>query len=128
MGARRIGVTSLPPIGCLPATITLYGEGSNECVDRINNDAKSFNSKLNFTSQRLLNTHSDLKLVIFDVYQPLYDIVTSPADHGNITHMFSTIFTSLYRKKNIISIDLFGSKYKYYLKSNTFYLNHYYIT
>ncbi|KAJ7976026.1 GDSL esterase/lipase [Quillaja saponaria] len=27
LGARRIGVTSLPPTGCLPAAITLFGAG-----------------------------------------------------------------------------------------------------
>ncbi|XP_073286724.1 GDSL esterase/lipase At5g03810-like isoform X2 [Primulina huaijiensis] len=43
LGARRIGVTSLPPTGCLPAAITLFGFGRNECVARLNRDAVAFN-------------------------------------------------------------------------------------
>lgn len=74
LGARRIGVTSLPPFGCLPATITLFGGGSNQCITRLNQDAASFNNKLNSTSQNLRNSLPGLKLVVFDIYQPLMDL------------------------------------------------------
>ncbi|KAK1317153.1 GDSL esterase/lipase [Acorus calamus] len=82
LGARRIGVTSLPPLGCLPASITLFGEGSNDCVKRLNNDATSFNKKLNSTSQNLKRSLSGLKLVVFDIYNPLYNLIKNPADSG----------------------------------------------
>ncbi|KAL1815891.1 hypothetical protein ACET3Z_018465 [Daucus carota] len=82
LGARRIGVTSLPPAGCLPAAITLFGGGSNQCVARINADAVLFNSKLKRTSDSLKKQFPDLKLVVFDIYQPLLDIIAKPADNG----------------------------------------------
>ncbi|CAI9762108.1 unnamed protein product [Fraxinus pennsylvanica] len=44
LGARRIGVTTLPPTGCLPAAITLFGSGRNQCVARLKLDAISFNN------------------------------------------------------------------------------------
>ncbi|KAF4390820.1 hypothetical protein G4B88_015710 [Cannabis sativa] len=54
LGARSIGVmTSLPPLGCLPGMITLFGFGKDECVDPLNYDALSFNRRLNSTSQAL---------------------------------------------------------------------------
>ncbi|XP_077243161.1 GDSL esterase/lipase At5g22810-like [Tasmannia lanceolata] len=82
LGARRIGVTSLPPLGCLPASITLFGEGSNACVKRLNRDAVSFNNKLNVTSQSLVKSLSGLKLVVFDIYNPLSDLIKKPSDSG----------------------------------------------
>ncbi|OAY38128.1 GDSL esterase/lipase At5g22810 [Manihot esculenta] len=82
LGARKIGVTSLPPLGCLPAAITIFGSDSNECVAKLNKDAISFNNKLNATSQRLINKLSGLNLLVFDIYQPLYDLVTKPSDNG----------------------------------------------
>ncbi|XP_022767210.1 GDSL esterase/lipase At5g03810-like isoform X2 [Durio zibethinus] len=82
LGARRIGVTTLPPTGCLPAAITLFGAGSNQCVARLNQDAIAFNNKLNSTTQSLLDKMPGLKLVVFDIYQPLLDMETRPADHG----------------------------------------------
>ncbi|PPD72617.1 hypothetical protein GOBAR_DD30477 [Gossypium barbadense] len=64
LGARRIGVTTLPPLGCLPAAITAFGHGSNQCVARLNNNAISFNNKLNHRSQ-----------------SPLYTIITKPDEN-----------------------------------------------
>ncbi|KAL3825825.1 hypothetical protein ACJIZ3_021854 [Penstemon smallii] len=82
LGARRIGVTSLPPTGCLPAAITLFGSGSNQCIARLNHDAVSFNNKLNSTSQNLKSRFPGLKLVVFDIYYPLLDMITKPTDNG----------------------------------------------
>lgn len=82
LGVRRLGVTSLPPTGCLPAAITLFGAGSSQCVARLNQDAISFNNKLNITSQSLKNKLPGLKLVVFDIYQPLLNLITSPSDSG----------------------------------------------
>lgn len=81
---RRIGVTSLPPIGCLPAAITLFGAGSNQCVGRLNRDAMSFNYILNSTSQSLVDKLPGLKLVVFDIYHPLLDMITRPSETGNM--------------------------------------------
>ncbi|KAF5192451.1 GDSL esterase/lipase [Thalictrum thalictroides] len=82
LGARRIGVTSLPPLGCLPAAITLFGSDTNECVPRLNQAAMSFNNKLNSTAQILKSRLSGLKILVFDIYQPLYDLATKPSDNG----------------------------------------------
>ncbi|KAF5185264.1 GDSL esterase/lipase [Thalictrum thalictroides] len=82
LGARKIGVTSLPPLGCLPAAITLFGGGSNQCVTRLNQDAVSFNNKLTSTTQNLLKRFSGLKMVVFDIYKPLFDMVIAPANSG----------------------------------------------
>lgn len=82
LGARKIGVTSLPPLGCLPAAITVFGEDSNECVEKLNRVAVSFNNKLNQTSQSLQKSLSGLNLLVFDIYNPLLDLVNHPADNG----------------------------------------------
>ncbi|XP_071723109.1 GDSL esterase/lipase At5g22810-like, partial [Rutidosis leptorrhynchoides] len=82
LGARRIGVTTLPPTGCVPATITIFSSNHDECVDRFNNDAVSFNNKLNATSQSLVKKLSGLNLVVLDIYQPLLDLITHPENNG----------------------------------------------
>ncbi|KAF8098891.1 hypothetical protein N665_0256s0022 [Sinapis alba] len=82
LGARRIGVTTLPPLGCLPAAITVAGPHEGGCSESLNNDATSFNSKLNATSQDLKRNLIGLNLVVFDIYQPLYDLATRPSEFG----------------------------------------------
>ncbi|KAL7084883.1 hypothetical protein ACP275_14G249300 [Erythranthe tilingii] len=82
LGARKIGVTTLPPLGCVPAVITIFGEDNNNCVEKINRAAILFNTKLNSTSQKLQINLSNLNLVVLDIYQPLHNLVTNPTDYG----------------------------------------------
>ena len=82
LGARRIGVTSMPPLGCLPASIRLYGEGHGGCVARLNRDAETFNRKLNATVEVLKGRHADLKIAIFDIYTPLRKLAEAPVEQG----------------------------------------------
>ncbi|CAJ2654573.1 unnamed protein product [Trifolium pratense] len=80
-GARKVGVASLPPIGCLPIIISFFGF-QNTCVENINKVAIDFNGKLDITSNKLQNMLPGLKLVIFDTFQPLYELITRPTDYG----------------------------------------------
>ncbi|CAN8257226.1 unnamed protein product [Cochlearia groenlandica] len=83
LGVRKIGVTTLPPLGCLPAAITMFGvAGSNSCVARLNRDAVSFNTKLNNTSINLTKNLPGLTLVVFDIYNPLLNMVMNPIENG----------------------------------------------
>ncbi|KAG6495044.1 hypothetical protein ZIOFF_042835 [Zingiber officinale] len=82
LGARRIGVTSLPPVGCLPASITLFGGLGRGCVGRLNDDAVAFNRKLNAAAEALKRSHQGLKLVVLDIYNPFLNIVHNPEDNG----------------------------------------------
>nr|QPI70817.1 XAT-7Hch [Hordeum chilense]QPI70818.1 XAT-7Hch [Hordeum chilense] len=82
MGARRIGVFSLPPFGCFPVAITLYGHGRNECVLRLNNDIQYHNMKLRATVDSLRKKYHDLKILVVDIYTPLYNLSTSPVSQG----------------------------------------------
>ncbi|WVZ26097.1 hypothetical protein V8G54_004641 [Vigna mungo] len=82
LGARRLGVTSLPPLGCLPAARTLFGFHENGCVSRINSDAQAFNKKINSAVANLQKQLPGLKIAVFDIYKPLYDLVQSPSKSG----------------------------------------------
>ncbi|KAM7255619.1 hypothetical protein ACFE04_008517 [Oxalis oulophora] len=82
LGARRLGVTSLPPLGCVPLARTLFGSHESGCVSRFNSDAQQFNKKINSAANSLKKQFPDLKLVIFDIYKPLYDVIQSPSKNG----------------------------------------------
>ncbi|XP_011008871.1 PREDICTED: GDSL esterase/lipase APG [Populus euphratica] len=82
LGGRKLGVTSLPPLGCLPAARTIFGYHENGCISRINTDAQQFNKKINSAATSLQKQLPGLKIVIFDIFQPLYDLVKSPSKNG----------------------------------------------
>ncbi|MBA0748950.1 hypothetical protein Gogos_002923 [Gossypium gossypioides] len=82
LGARKIGVTSLPPLGCIPLARTLFGYHEKGCVSRFNTDAQQFNEKLNAAATDLQKQHPDLKIVVFDIYKALLDVVNTPSNYG----------------------------------------------
>ncbi|PPR87927.1 hypothetical protein GOBAR_AA32759 [Gossypium barbadense] len=81
LGVRKIGITSLPPLGCIPLARTLFGYHEKGCVSRFNTDAQQFNKKLNAATTNLQKQHSDLKIVVFDIYKALLDVVNTPSNY-----------------------------------------------
>ncbi|KAH6758857.1 GDSL-like Lipase/Acylhydrolase superfamily protein [Perilla frutescens var. frutescens] len=82
LGARRIGATSLAPIGCLPLARTIFGQHERGCVASFNTDAQQFNKKINAAATQLQRQNPGLKIVIFDIFKPLYDLVQNPTKYG----------------------------------------------
>ncbi|XP_059063262.1 GDSL esterase/lipase At5g03810 isoform X4 [Cryptomeria japonica] len=81
LGVRRVGVLSLPPFGCLPSQITLYGLGKETCVKNLNKEAQIFNSKMLKLLQKLNGTDG-MRLAYVDIFSQLKDAARFPAKYG----------------------------------------------
>ncbi|KAK1261570.1 GDSL esterase/lipase [Acorus gramineus] len=68
MGARRIGVVGVPPLGCVPMLRTLQGGINRGCVTTYNQASEEFNSALSIGLQRL---NTDLPDARIDLWSPL---------------------------------------------------------
>lgn len=84
MGARKIGVLGVPPIGCLPSQRTLAGGIERECVTLYNQASTMFNSELSVQSQRLHYMLRVSKIIYIDIYTPLLDMIFRPFAYGNL--------------------------------------------
>ncbi|KAK8580809.1 hypothetical protein V6N13_143867 [Hibiscus sabdariffa] len=82
LGARRIGVFSTPPIGCVPSQRTLAGGIERECADDYNVAARLFNKKLSAALNSLGTSMPHGKFVYIDVYNPLLDLIKTPKKYG----------------------------------------------
>lgn len=83
MGARRIVISGLPPVGCLPSMRTVDGGSERNCVARYNQAAELFNSKLSVEVDRLNKQLFHAKVVVLmDVYGPFMDIILKPQKYG----------------------------------------------
>nr|KYP46313.1 GDSL esterase/lipase EXL3 [Cajanus cajan] len=82
LGARRIGVLSAPPIGCVPSQRTLAGGIQRDCAENYNYAAKLFNSKLSRELNSLNYNLPDSRIVYIDVYNPLLDIIVNYQRYG----------------------------------------------
>ncbi|KAH0680663.1 hypothetical protein KY284_021748 [Solanum tuberosum] len=82
LGARRIGVFGIPPIGCLPSQRTLKGGDKRQCVDYLNQAAQLFNSKLAADLSSLGNKLPNSRLVYVDIYNLPLDVINNPQKYG----------------------------------------------
>ncbi|XP_061367747.1 GDSL esterase/lipase EXL3-like [Gastrolobium bilobum] len=82
LGARRIGVIGLPPIGCVPSQRTIAGGIQRACSDSENQAAFLFNTKLVSQMDALKKMFPETRLVYLDIYNPLLYIIQNPAKYG----------------------------------------------
>uniref|UniRef100_M1ALM4 Zinc finger protein n=1 Tax=Solanum tuberosum TaxID=4113 RepID=M1ALM4_SOLTU len=88
LGARRIGVFGIPPIGCLPSQRTLKGGEERQCVDYLNQAALLFNSKLAADLSSLGNKLPNSRLVYVDIYNLPLDVINNPQKYGTDMSVF----------------------------------------
>ncbi|XP_031131979.1 GDSL esterase/lipase At5g45960-like [Ipomoea triloba] len=83
-GAKVIGVVGMPPIGCLPAVITLFSGtdliSSRQCLDSYSAAARDYNHMLQ-EKLKALETPST-KIIFADIYKPLEDMIQNPTKYG----------------------------------------------
>ncbi|KAF6147494.1 hypothetical protein GIB67_021320 [Kingdonia uniflora] len=63
-------------------SFSAFIQGRNQCLPKLNGDAVSFNEKLNLTAQSLQSNLEGSVIVVFDIYQPLLDLIMKPSDNG----------------------------------------------
>ena len=90
---RRIAVFGAPPLGCVPSQRTLGGGLLRECAENYNEAAKLFNSKISPKLDLMQKTLPGIKPVYINIYDPLLDIIQSPAKYGNtLQFLFNLLY------------------------------------
>lgn len=103
MGARKIAVFGIPPIGCLPSQRTLGGGKSRECSEEYNQAAQLANTKLSAAIDSLSKNLLQSKLVFVDIYSSLLDLIVNPQKHGKCKSSLKSNFLIAWGSLNCIS-------------------------
>ena len=82
LGARKITLTGVPPMGCLPLERAVNILDRHDCVKRYNNVALEFNVKLKGLVAKLNKELHGLKLVFSNIYDIFQQIVRRPSIYG----------------------------------------------
>ncbi|XP_044475061.1 GDSL esterase/lipase EXL3-like [Mangifera indica] len=83
LGARRIAAFGAPPLGCLPSTRTVAGNGKrDECIKEYNQGSELFNTKFSAAIASLGRNLPDAKVVYIDIYNPLLTLIENPSTYG----------------------------------------------
>lgn len=86
LGANRIIVVGVPPLGCIPLVKTLNGE--NKCVEKMNKVSYTFNAKL-LHQISTLKAKFNLKTAYVDAYGSILNAVMDPKNHGQYIFTYS---------------------------------------
>uniref|UniRef100_M4EGN6 Uncharacterized protein n=1 Tax=Brassica campestris TaxID=3711 RepID=M4EGN6_BRACM len=82
LGAKKIGVFSAVPVGCVPLQRTVFGGMfTRGCVKPLNDMAKQFNARLS-PALESLDKELDGVILYIDVYDTLYDMIQHPSKYG----------------------------------------------
>ncbi|KZV58739.1 GDSL esterase/lipase-like [Dorcoceras hygrometricum] len=84
LGARKIAVVGLPPIGCVPVVITLNSGNAltqRGCIESLCSVARDYNRMLQATLADMQMSHG-ARVVYVDIYKPLDEIVRNPRQFG----------------------------------------------
>ncbi|XP_054801236.1 GDSL esterase/lipase At5g45950 [Prosopis cineraria] len=79
LGAKRIIVVGVPPMGCLPLMKAL--QNKRDCVASLNRISYSFNSKI-LHQMATLRAKLGVKMAYVDVYNSILNAVLDPIKHG----------------------------------------------
>lgn len=82
MGARKVVINSLGPVGCAPEQLNLYGSKDGECLEWINAPLLSFNVGLRSLVDQLRGQYPDYDLLYGNVYDPIRNFISTPKAYG----------------------------------------------
>ena len=91
LGARKISLTALPPMGCLPLERAMNIVEFHGCVEGYNNVALEFNGKLGWLVTKLNNDLPGLQLVDANAYDIVLQIVTQPSRFGKLIYKLAML-------------------------------------
>jgi phospholipase/lecithinase/hemolysin len=82
MGGRNILLMGLPPLGCVPAQITLHGHGNSTCVQSLNDVASKMNQQIISLLEGMKKDTPGARLIYIDIFAPIYNAFQDPQKYG----------------------------------------------
>lgn len=83
LGARKISLSGIPPMGCMPLERARNFGNANSCMETYNIVSLSFNAKLQGLVTTLNRELPGIQMVFSNPYYILLQIVRKPSSYGN---------------------------------------------
>lgn len=93
LGAKKISVGGLPPMGCMPLERTRNYMNGDGCVEEYNNVAMNFNMKLDGMVTKLNKELPGAHIVLSNPYYILLGLVHRPVAYGESLFTSHFLFT-----------------------------------
>ncbi|KAF9684545.1 hypothetical protein SADUNF_Sadunf04G0129200 [Salix dunnii] len=80
LGARKIGIISVPPVGCCPSQRAFNESGG--CLEGLNDLALEFHSTIDALLMKLGSEYTDLKYSLGNTYEMTINVIDNPFPFG----------------------------------------------
>jgi hypothetical protein len=87
LGARKISLTGVPPLGCLPLERLTNIMGHHGCNEKYNKVSLEFNGKLQNLVRRLNEELRGVTVAFADSYQSINQMITRPSLYGKFIYI-----------------------------------------
>lgn len=91
LGARKMSLGGLAPMGCMPLERTANDMDGGGCVEKYNRVAMEFNGKLEALVARLRAQLTGFRLVYSNVYDTVLQAIENPSTYGKSHSHLSSI-------------------------------------
>ncbi|KAL2322481.1 hypothetical protein Fmac_026860 [Flemingia macrophylla] len=103
LGARKISLTGLPPMGCLPLERAINILEYHDCIERYNDVALEFNGKLGWLVTKLNKELPGFQLVDANAYGIILQIIKQPS-HFDARTWYPFVLPVGPRRPNALSL------------------------
>lgn len=86
LGARKFGILSVPPVGCVPILRGTNSDG--QCINELNVIAQFFYLALNGVLQDLNSEFPDMKYSLGNTFEIIYSMTDNPPFRKFLTLIF----------------------------------------
>lgn len=76
LGARKLGIISVAPIGCCPSQRIFNATGG--CIEELNDHAKAFHSMLDVLMHKLTSEFEGLKYSLGNAFEMTINVIQNP--------------------------------------------------
>jgi len=115
LGARKIVVASLGPLGCVPFQLTFRLSKNGECSQKVDAEVIEFNAGVLGLVKELNANLPGLTVVYADAYKAVSEVISNPRAYGEyirmtITLEFQSTFNHLIYMHKALLLQIFTRK------------------
>lgn len=110
LGARKIVMFEIGPIGCIPS-ITRQHKHNGQCVEDTNQIVSFFNQRLPALLRNLTSTLQGSTFVLAQANFLGYDAIRNPPKYGITFFLLTNLFYYYYLRRYKVSFKLGGKKF-----------------
>jgi hypothetical protein len=85
LGARKIAIINVGPLGCIPSQLASNNVQNGQCIEYINGYVRGFNAATVLLVNRLSAQLPGSKFVIGNAYDIVADKIANPANYGDFS-------------------------------------------